>query len=109
MNQPAGLNHIHDEINSITKQIISLYSPSKIIIFGSQVKGTATIKSDIDICIVKATDYKRALLTEMYLKINTNKPYDLLLYTETEWNHCIKDSTSFAYQINKKGIVLYDR
>jgi hypothetical protein len=43
----------------------------------------------------------------MYINIESNKPFDLLLYTETEWNQCVKDTTSFAYLINKKGTVIY--
>lgn len=109
MNQATALSHIHDEIDSITKQIVSRYAPLKIIIFGSQAKGTATKRSDIDICIVNDTDCKRVLLANMYLNINSSKPFDLLLYTEAEWNYCVNDCTSFAYLINKKGIVVYDR
>jgi len=69
------------EINLIKEQIVSHYSPSKIIVFGSQAKGTATKKSDIDLCIVKDTDNKRELLTDIYLNIESSKPFDLLLYT----------------------------
>jgi len=95
------------EINLIKEQIVSHYSPSKIIVFGSQAKGTATKKSDIDLCIVKDTDNKRELLTDIYLNIESSKPFDLLLYTEAEWNQCVNDTTSFAYLINKKGTVIY--
>lgn len=94
-------------IISIKDQIVSHYSPAKIILFGSQVKGTATKKSDIDICIVKDTNSKRELLTDMYLNIDSSKPFDLLLYTENEWNECVNDTTSFAYLINKKGTLIY--
>jgi len=95
------------EINLIKEQIVSHYSPSKIIVFGSQAKGTATKKSDIDLCIVKDTDNKRELLTDIYLNIESSKPFDLLLYTEAEWNQCVNDTTSFAYLINKKGTIIY--
>lgn len=95
------------EINLIKEQIVFRYSPSKIIVFGSQAKGTATKKSDIDLCIVKDTDNKRELLTDIYLNIESSKPFDLLLYTEAEWDQCVNDTTSFAYLINKKGTVIY--
>jgi predicted nucleotidyltransferase len=95
------------QIVNIKEQIVSQYSPSKVILFGSQAKGTATNKSDIDICIVKSTDKKRELLTDMYLNIDSDKPFDLLLYTEDEWNDCINDPTSFAYLVNQKGTILY--
>ena len=36
------------EILSVKEQIVSKYTPLKIILFGSQVKGTATKRSDID-------------------------------------------------------------
>ena len=95
------------EIDFIKKQIILIYKPTKIVLFGSQAKGTATSKSDIDICIINDTDDKRSLLTDMYLNIESTKPFDFLLYTQEEWEKCISDSTSFAYQINKYGKVLY--
>lgn len=101
------MNALTNEINLIKEQIVSLYNPSKIILFGSQAKGTATIKSDIDLCVVKDTENKRELLADMYLNIESSKPFDLLLYTEAEWNQCVNDTTSFAYLIDKKGIVIY--
>lgn len=107
MDRPIAVNCVQNEINTIIEQIVYHFAPSKIILFGSQAKGTATRKSDIDLCIVKDTDNKRGLLTDMYLNIESNKPFDLLLYTEYEWNECINDTTSFAYLINKKGTVIY--
>jgi len=107
MSQAIVSNHIQTEIKSIKEQIVSYYAPSKIILFGSQAKGTASKKSDIDLCIVKDTDNKRELLASMYLKIESSKPFDLILYTEDEWNQCVKDTSSFAYLIYKKGIVIY--
>jgi len=96
-----------NEINFIKEQIISHYAPSKIILFGSQATGTATGKSDIDLCIIKNTDNKRELLTDMYLNIESSKPFDLLLYTEAEWSQQVNVRTSFAYLINKKGTAIY--
>ena len=98
---------IEKELNSIVNQIITYYKPIKIILFGSQAKGTARSKSDIDICIIKDTEDKRKLLTDMYINIESSKPFDIILYTLNEWNQCVEDSTSFAYLIDKKGIVLY--
>lgn len=109
MSRNSAILDMQGEIMSIKEQIISRYAPSKIILFGSQSKGTATKKSDIDLCIIKSTDNKRELLTDMYLYIDSSKPFDLLLYTEHEWDKCISDSTSFAYLIHQKGTVIYDR
>lgn len=107
MGEAVVLNDTKNEIDTIKEQIVSLYTPSKIVLFGSQAKGTATKRSDIDLCIVKDTENKSDLLTDMYLNIESSKPFDLLLYTDTEWEDCIMDPSSFAYLINKRGIVLY--
>lgn len=103
------IDRVQDEINSIKEQIIEGYFPSKIILFGSQAMGTAKAQSDIDLCVVSNTDDKRRLLTDMYVKIDCNRPLDLILYTETEWEECVKDQTSFAYLINTKGKCIYGR
>lgn len=95
------------EIEMIKQQIINRFSPSKIILFGSQAKKTAGKKSDIDLCIVKNTESKRELITDMYLNIDSSKPFDLVLYTEKEWVECIKDKTSFAHIINTRGTEIY--
>jgi predicted nucleotidyltransferase len=95
------------EIDSIKDQLISKYNPLKIILFGSQAKGTATNKSDIDFCIVKDTVNKRELITDIYLNIESSKPFDLLIYTESEWHSCVNDSSSFAHLIMIKGDVIY--
>lgn len=97
------------EINSIKQQIIKKYNPEKIIVFGSSASGTVRNNSDIDVCVIKETSDKRELLTDIYLNIESSRPFDLVLYTIDEWADLTKDRTSFAYQINKKGLLVYDR
>ncbi|HHW45418.1 MAG TPA: nucleotidyltransferase domain-containing protein [Clostridiales bacterium] len=96
-------------VDNIVSQIVERFNPEKVILFGSQAKGTATDQSDIDICVVVETDNKRRLLAEMYYEIDSEIPFDLLLYTPHEWEECLKDKSSFAYKINTEGAVLYGR
>lgn len=96
-----------EELRHITKQIINQYNPKKILLFGSQAKGTATKNSDFDICIIADTDNKRNLLTDIYLTIDSDKPIDFLLYTSSEWSECIEDKSSFAFKLNSEGVILY--
>ena len=96
-------------IASLQRQIIEICAPQKIILFGSQAKGTATERSDIDICIIAETTNKRELLTDLYCEIDSEKPVDFLLYTPEEWNKNIEDAQSFAYKLNREGVLLYER
>ena len=94
-------------LSTIQEQIIRLCDPQKILLFGSQAKGTATAKSDIYLCIIAATRDKRALLTDLYCDTESDIPIDFLLYTLEEWERSVADSQSFAHKLNKEGIVLY--
>lgn len=96
-------------VDNIVSQIVEKFKPRLVVLFGSQVKGTATDRSDIDICVVIKTDNKRKLLTEMYYEIDSEVPFDLLVYTPEEWRECIKDKSSFAYKLKTEGAVLYGR
>lgn len=92
---------------TISAQIYNSYSPTYIYLFGSHAKGTATNKSDIDLCVVIDTNDKRNLIADMYCSITSDIPVDILLYTPSEWKQCIDDRTSFAYKIANEGMKLY--
>ena len=69
-----------EKLNAIREQVIQLCDPQKILLFGSQAKGTATAKSDIDLCIIVSTNDKRSLLTDLYCDTESDTPIDFLLY-----------------------------
>ena len=102
-----SVNDFNKEIDSIKKQIIEKYYPKEIILFGSVAKGIFREHSDIDLCIIMDTTNKRELLTNMYVDIESNIPFDLVLYTIEEWNNCINDKSSFAYSTINTGVKIY--
>ena len=93
----------------IVDQIREISQPSKVVLFGSQAKGTSTDKSDVDICVVADTENKRKVLTDIYYHVDYEKPIDFLLYTTEEWAECVIDPQSFAYNIDREGVILYGR
>ena len=96
-----------EKLNAIREQVIRLCDPQKILLFGSQAKGTATAKSDIDLCVIASTKDKRSLLTDLYYHTESDLPIDFLLYTPEEWERSVEDSQSFAHKLNREGVVLY--
>ena len=93
-----------EKLNAIREQVIQLCDPQKILLFGSQAKGTAT---DIDLCIIVSTNDKRSLLTDLYCDTESDTPIDFLLYTPEEWERSVADSQSFARKLNREGVKLY--
>ena len=99
---------LHDEqIESLKQQIISRYTPDMIILFGSCAKGIIRSSSDIDLCIIKQVDKIRDLKIDMQLNLESEIPFDIVVYTPEAWNDNVRDETSFAYLIREKGVVLY--
>lgn len=101
------VDDFNKEIDSIKRQVIEKYNPKEILLFGSVAKGIFREHSDIDLCIIMDTMNKRELLTNMYIDIESNIPFDLVLYTIEEWNNCINDKSSFAYSIINTGVKIY--
>jgi len=95
------------EAEHIKEQILEYYSPLKIILFGSLAKKHIKISSDIDICVVIETENKSALVKEMYSKIDSSKPFDLVIYTPEEWQEYKDNTMSFVHCICKEGEVIY--
>lgn len=95
------------KIEELQSQIIAMCNPLAVFLFGSQAKGTATERSDIDLCIIAESTNKRRLLADLYYSVETSIPVDFILYTPSEWANCISDPHSFAYKINSEGVKLY--
>jgi len=94
-------------LDLLQQQIIDLCAPRKILLFGSQARGTAGKNSDVDLCIIASTANKRELLTELYYNVEFERPLDILLYTPEEWAGSISDPQSFAHKLDREGVLLY--
>lgn len=96
-----------EQIAKLTRQIVEKYAPEKIFLFGSYAKGVIRKNSDIDLCIVKDTDNIRELKRDLQLSLDVEIPVDIMVYTPASWSEHSRDCTSFAYQIQTRGVLLY--
>ncbi len=94
---------MYDDIIEIAKQ----HGATLVLLFGSRAKGVEREQSDIDICVVADTNNKRRLAATISEEIQDELPVDVLVYTTSEWNECIRDKTSFASKILSEGKILY--
>lgn len=100
---------LNAELKRIVDLIIKVYSPEKIILFGSLLaEGTIVKGSDIDLVIIKNTK-KRFLerLDEVYSNIEPTVSVDILVYTPEEFQD-MSQWSSFIKSLLKKGKVLYE-
>lgn len=99
-----------EEIQNIVKQLIDLYRPEKVILFGSLARGKINQGTDIDLFIIKSevpelgVDRIRQLDTIINYKLAT----DFIVYKPEEVEQRLKLGDPFLKSIFEEGIVLYD-
>ncbi len=90
-------------------KILNLYSPKKVIIFGSIAHGENIKESDIDLIIVsnkfKGINFLERI-EKVLLEVDFDEPVDVLCYTEEEFN-VKKEQLGIVNRAVKGGIVIY--
>jgi predicted nucleotidyltransferase len=97
------------EIESITTQIIEIYNPEKIILFGSAVRGDLSSDSDVDFLIIKKDTplYGADRIRELSRIIERNVPIDFLIYRPEEFDKRLEMGDPFLKAIIEEGKILY--
>ena len=99
-----------EEIENIVEQLIRLYKPDKVILFGSLAEGKIHQDSDIDLFIVKkdvpelGVDRIRQLDGLIKYRLAT----DFIVYRPEELEHRLELGDPFVKSILDKGRVLYE-
>ena len=97
------------EIDTLVRRIVACIQPKQVIIFGSYAKGTATIKSDLDIFVIKETELPMVNRAD-YLKpmlFHALIPVDVHIYTPEEVEEYGKEPFSFVNSILKSGKTVF--
>ncbi|MCG6536690.1 MAG: nucleotidyltransferase domain-containing protein [Syntrophales bacterium LBB04] len=97
------------EIQNITKQIVTKYKPDKIILFGSAARGEMNEHSDADFLIIKRNTplYGADRIRELSRMIDRNIPIDVLVYRPEELEQRLSMGDPFLKSVLKEGKVLH--
>jgi predicted nucleotidyltransferase len=99
------------EIDALVRRIVARMQPQKVILFGSYVKGRATLKSDLDIFVIQETvlpPIKRADVLK-HLFSNALIPIDIHIYTPEEVEEYGEEPYSFVNSVLKSGKTVYEK
>lgn len=99
-----------EEIQNVVNQLISLYKPEKIILFGSLAKGQVKQGADIDLFIIKSDvpEFGVDRIRQLDALIKYRLATDFIVYRPEELQHRLKLGDPFVKTILEKGKVLYD-
>lgn len=97
------------EIDTLVRRIVACIQPQKVIIFGSYAKGTATIRSDLDIFVIKETELPMANRADTLKPMLSHAliPVDVHIYTPEEVEEFGKEQFSFINSIFKSGKTVF--
>lgn len=100
---------VRSRVNKIIRAL-KPFDPERVILFGSAARGDADQYSDIDIAIIKDT-HARFLdrLATVYDLIAPDFALDILVYTPEEFAEMQARENSFAEEITREGIVIYEK
>ena len=101
---------ISDELTSkIRQRLVDAFGPEKIILFGSQAKGTADERSDVDILVVCSFEGKRRhLMLDMDKALDDlDYAFDILILTPEEFQRDRSIPGTIGRYAQLEGKVLY--
>lgn len=98
------------EIQNIVNQLVRLYKPEKIILFGSLAKGRIQQGTDIDLFIIKrdVPEFGVDRIRQLDALIKYSLATDFIVYRPEELEQRLKLGDPFVKNILKEGKVLYD-
>jgi uncharacterized protein len=98
------------EVHSIVRQLLRLYKPQKVVLFGSLVKGEIRPGTDIDLFIVKRNVPELGVdrIRELDALVRYRFATDFIVYTPEEVEQRLSLGDPFIKSIMEEGRVLYD-
>jgi predicted nucleotidyltransferase len=95
----------------IKKRLLSKFDIEKIILFGSQARGTANDNSDVDLLLIGEVNYDRyQMMTDVLRSLGKMKnAFDVVILTPDEFDeHKLIPGTIARYAF-KEGKIIYER
>lgn len=97
------------EIRAVVNQIAREFRPQRVILFGSQARGTAGPDSDVDLLVImpcRGRPIEKSV--EIQLKVHPRFPTDILVRTPAIVRKRIRMGDTFLRDILEEGKVLYE-
>jgi hypothetical protein len=94
------------DIAEVVERIAKSFSPQKIYLF-SHKRGQLGRSAGFKLCVVIECDNLEHVERQIYLKIDSEVPYDLVLYTPEMFGELLARKGSFAGRVAEKGRLVY--
>jgi predicted nucleotidyltransferase len=93
-------------IKTVCDSIVDMLDPLEIILFSVK-RGSDGREKSFKLCVVVDTADKLEAEKRIYLGVDSDVPFDVLVYTPEEWDELTAQSNSFARRISEEGTYVY--
>ncbi|MDR3552096.1 MAG: hypothetical protein P4L75_03130 [Clostridia bacterium] len=97
---------ISEKIGAVSDEIREKFHPQMIILFNFK-RNLSGEAGSFKLCLVMDSSDTKEAERRVYLEVESEIPYDVLIYTPVEWEKLSAEEHSFAHRIKEKGTVLY--
>jgi hypothetical protein len=98
-----------NEVEHILSAILKICDPVAVIMYGKKYDVSSDKIKSADFCLIIDSLPKDELLKRIYVEVESDIPYNVLIYTADEWEEMTGDPLSYASRISEKGTVIYER
>lgn len=102
--------NVAKEIRSFVNEVVHLFKPERIILFGSHASDSTTSQSDVDLLVImdfEGRPHQQAFNIRRAIK--RSFPLDLLVRRPADVDHRLRMGDFFIKEIVEEGKVLYER
>lgn len=96
-------------IRRYAREVVRLFAPEKIILFGSYAYGTPHANSDVDILVVMPARNQIDQAVRIDRAIDPPFPLDLIVRTPANLAWRLKEGDQFLTEVMARGKVLYEK
>ena len=91
---------------ALRDEVVRLVSPLRMMVFSRKQTLDGTLASVKLAVIIRGGD-SHAAEHRLYMELEADIPFDVVVYTAQEWEQRLRDPLSFAARIRDTGVVLY--
>lgn len=98
------------ELKKVLEQIVEIFNPAKIVLFGSQARGDFKEDSDFDLLIIDSKNQSKVgELRKATLKARINLAYEAIKTTSEDIEKYQSSENHLLARAKREGVTLYER
>ncbi|NLN82184.1 MAG: hypothetical protein GX136_06555 [Clostridiales bacterium] len=94
-------------LNCLRDEIVRTANPRRILLFSHKQSPAGELQS-VKLCVIINDGDSRQVEQRLYVEIESELAFDVLVYTVGEWKKLLENKMSFATHIQEIGRVLYE-